>query len=147
MNPRDYRVVFVSDNNNQVFLSTEEGMKWINITGNLASLTRLVTTIEVASPSATSGYPTLFAGGFGVFRCELVSSATGPTCEWSSVVPNVNPALVLDLHYDGATKVLAAATLGRGAWFYGDWMTTNHISSVQKAPSLGCPPEPILPAK
>jgi hypothetical protein len=53
MNPNNYKQVFVSDIDNKVWGSSDEGATWSNMTLNLPSLTSLVTTIEVFSPDAT----------------------------------------------------------------------------------------------
>jgi hypothetical protein len=49
MNPKNYKQVYVSDLNNKVWGSSDEGAPWSDMTFNLASLTSLVTTIEVFS--------------------------------------------------------------------------------------------------
>jgi hypothetical protein len=113
MNPNNYKQVFVSDLNNMIWGSADEGVTWSNMTLNLASLTSLVTTIEVFSPDATLANTVVIGGGFGVFQV----GATGTT--WTRLTGlsgNVPPALVLDLHYDYTDNVLVAGTLGRGSW-------------------------------
>jgi len=109
MNPNNYKQVFVSDLNNKVWGSADEGATWSNMTLNWASLTSLVTTIEVFSPDATLANTVVIGGGFGLFQV----GATGTT--WTRLTgfdDNVPPALVLDLHYDYTDSVLVAGTLG-----------------------------------
>jgi hypothetical protein len=113
MNPKNYKQVFVSDLNNKVWGSSDEGATWSDMTLNLASLTSLVTTIEVFSPDATLANTVVIGGGFGLFQV----GAGGTT--WTRLTglnDNLPPALVLDLHYDYADNVLVAGTLGRGSW-------------------------------
>ena len=132
-NPNNYKQVYVSDLNNKVWGSFDEGATWNDLTGNLPSLTGLVTTIEVFSPDATVGNTMLFAGGFGVFQLTNPSTIGGL---WTPVTgPGDNkipPALALDLHYDYTNKVLASGTLGRGAWLF---RAPPAIPSARKLPS------------
>ena len=113
MNPNNYKQVFVSDINNKVWVSPDEGATWSDMTLNLPSLTSRVTTIEVFSPDATLANTRVIGGGFGLFQV----GGTGTT--WTRLTglnDNLPPALVLDLHYDYADNVLVAGTLGRGSW-------------------------------
>ena len=121
MNPYNYKRVYVSDINNNVWGSRDEGVEWVELTGDLQpSLTQLVTTIQVFSLDGTVLNTTLFAGGFGVFQLTNPSTPGG---HWTPVTGNddskIPPALVLDLHYDYTKNVLVAGTLGRGAWLFG----------------------------
>jgi hypothetical protein len=119
-NPNNYKQVYVSDLNNKVWGSSNEGATWVDLTSNLPALTHLVTTIEVVSPDGTVQNTSLVAGGFGVFQLNNPSKPNG---HWTPLSGHgddkITPALVLDLHYDYTRNVLAAGTLGRGAWLYG----------------------------
>jgi hypothetical protein len=134
MDPNNYRQVYVSDTNNKVWASSDEGATWADLTATLGKLTSQVTTIEIFSP--LFGTPTLYAGGFGVFQLTNPTTAGG---QWTAVTgppPDNNkipPALVLDLHYDYTKNVLVAGTLGRGAWLFGAPPTT----AVASAPGGG----------
>ena len=114
-NPNNYKDVYVSDINNKIWRTSDEGMTWVDLTSNLPHLTALVTTIEIVAPDRKSCEPTLFAGGFGVFRLTQNSKTNG---RWIPIDHNVKPAAVLDLHHDHTDKVLVAGTQGRGAWLY-----------------------------
>jgi hypothetical protein len=120
MNPNNYKQVYVSDLNNKVWGSSDEGATWVNLTSNLPSLTDLVPTIEIFSPDGTVQNTSLIAGGFGVFQ---LNNPSNPNGHWTPLSGHgddrVTPALVLDLHYDYTRNVLAAGTLGRGAWLFG----------------------------
>jgi hypothetical protein len=115
MHPKNYRHVFVSDYNNRVHHCTEYACT--DITGNLPSLSSLVTTIEVGDVDSATGMPTLFAGGFGVFRSK---GYVNGQFQWEPLVRNGNPALAVDLHYNPTARLLVAGTMGRGAWLYRD---------------------------
>jgi hypothetical protein len=113
MNPQNYRQVFVSDIQNRVWGSFDEGASWIELTANLPSLTSQVNTIEVFSPDTTVRNTVLIAGGFGVFEMRRPAAGGASWTELSRGFPN---ALVQDLHYDYTDDVLVAASLGRGCW-------------------------------
>jgi hypothetical protein len=132
MNPNNYKQVYVSDLNNKVWGSSDEGVTWVDLTANLPALTGLVTTIEVNSPDATVGHTKLVAGGFGVF---ILFNPSSPSGVWTRLTGHgdgddrISNALVLDLHYDYTRNVLAAGTLGRGAWLFGDEDVIGAIAS------------------
>jgi hypothetical protein len=113
MNPNNYKQVFVSDINNKVWGSSDEGATWSNMTLNLPSLTSLVTTIEVFSPDATLANTVVISGGFGLFQVGATGTTWTRLTGLNDILP---PALVLDLHYDYTDNVLVAGTLGRGSW-------------------------------
>ena len=107
MNTVDWMNVFVIDAN-QVFQSTDAGGTWTDITGNLTETT--LRTLEFIVDDDGIGN-LLAAGNGGVFR--MVATALGVWAEIGAGLPN---APVMDLHYDAVDDVLAAGTLGRGAW-------------------------------
>jgi hypothetical protein len=113
MNPQNYTQVFVSDDQNRVWGSFDEGASWHDFTANLPSLPGQITTIEVFSPDASIRNAVLIAGGFGIFQMRRPGAGGGSWTPLSSGFPN---ALVMDLHYDYTDDVLVAGTLGRGAW-------------------------------
>ena len=133
VNPKDYRQVYVCDINNRVWGSSNEGVNWVDLTGDLGTATGLVTTIEVFSPDATVGNTTLYAGGFGVFQTNPLSGhwtpVTGPVTGLSKTGSEIPPAVVADLHYDYTKNILVAGTLGRGAWFFGPAAVSATASS------------------
>jgi hypothetical protein len=154
MNPNNYKQVYVADLNNKVWGSSDEGATWVDLTANLPSLTGLVTTIEVNSPDGTVANTVLLAGGFGVFHLRNPSSSSG---HWTRLTgggdgdDRISNALVLDLHVDYTRNVLAAGTLGRGAWLFGDEDVIGEIASraVPSASSIAAASstaaKPILP--
>jgi hypothetical protein len=125
MNPTTYRQVYVSDINNKVWGSSNEGATWVNLTSDLyPHLTSQVTTIEVFNTDGTIKNTILYAGGLGVFQLTDPTTTRG---SWTLVVgtegdkisSRIPPALVLDLHYDYSKNGLLVGTLGRGAWLFG----------------------------
>jgi hypothetical protein len=142
MNPNNYKQVFVSDLNNKVWGSSDEGATWSDMTFNLptlSGLTGLVTTIEVFSPDATLANTKVIGGGFGVFQLP----ATGTT--WTRLTglsDNLPPALVLDLNYDYTDNVLVAGTLGRGSWTIAGPFATG-TEAVARSKTLPRPSRPV----
>jgi hypothetical protein len=154
MNPQNYRQVFVSDSQNRVWGSFDEGASWVELTENLPSLTSQVGTIEVFNPDQTIRNMVLIAGGFGAF--EMRRPAGGGTI-WTPLSTGIPNALVQDLHYDYTNNVLVAGSLGRGAWtltnFFRDGGGTGLIAGLavsapsgngNNIPLLNLPPVPPI---
>ena len=142
MNPNNYKQVFVSDSNNKVWGSSDEGATWSDMTLNLASLTSLVPTIEVFSPDATLANTVVIGGGFGVFQVGATGTTWTRLTGLNDILP---PALVLDLHYDYTDNVLVAGTLGRGSWtiagpFSG---TTEEAGLIARSKKVPRPSRPV----
>ncbi|MGU7784974.1 WD40/YVTN/BNR-like repeat-containing protein [Burkholderia sp. PU8-34] len=123
--PRDFRSVYVVDDQSRVWASFDEGSSWSNLTANLNALLQDARTIEIFSsddPSITQ--KVLIVGGLGgVF--QLPGAGTPGGSKWSRLSRKLPHGLVLDLHYDYTDNVLVAGILGRGAWtlkrfFHGD---------------------------
>ncbi len=104
--PADWTTVYVVDPSD-VYRSVDAGQSWIPITGNLP-LTGLQT-IAVIERSADD--LVVVGGVAGVYA----ASSSDPTV-WSAFGGNLPNVVVMDLVYDAVDDVLAAATLGRGAW-------------------------------
>lgn len=114
MNPQNYMHVFALDVLNRVWGSFNEGESWINLTGNLPSLTSQVHSIEIFSPDATIRNMVLIAGGLGgTFQMRRPGAAGA---SWTPLSTGLPHALVRELHYDYTNDVLVAATVGRGVW-------------------------------
>ncbi len=109
MNPADWMHVFVVDYSDDVFVTTDGGATWTDITGNLLDVSSSnISTVEfVEGPS-----PYIAVGTrSGVFASKV--SALGSWFKLGTDLPDV---LVYELDYDATDDVLAAGTLGRGAW-------------------------------
>jgi hypothetical protein len=112
---QDYRRLYVVDQQDRVWASTDEGATWSDLTANLHQLTDdyVGRTIAIfSSPSAKDDVLIVGAQG-GVF------AMVGPGqvgARWTVLGDGLPHALVLDLHYNYTDNVLVAGTLGRGAW-------------------------------
>jgi hypothetical protein len=141
MNPNNYKQVFVSDLNNKVWGSSDEGATWSDMTLNLASLTSLVTTIEVFSPDATLANTVVIGGGFGLFQVGATGTTWTRLTGLNDILP---PALVLDLHYDYTDNVLVAGTLGRGSWtIAGPFSGSTEAGLIARSKALPRPSRPV----
>ncbi|MCA9926806.1 MAG: Ig-like domain repeat protein, partial [Anaerolineales bacterium] len=115
MNSEDWMNVFATDYDD-VFASTDGGDTWTDITGNLLSISsNEIQTIEfVEGPS-----PYIVVGT----RSGVFASNLGSLGSWFKLGTDLPDVLVFELDYDAVDDVLAAATLGRGAWLLPDAST------------------------
>jgi hypothetical protein len=141
MNPQNYRQVFVSDNQNQVWGSFDEGTSWVDLTANFLSLSSFIWTLEVFSPDATIRNTVLIAGGGdGIFQMRRPGAAGASWTAFSSGFPK---ALVQDLHYDYTNDVLVAGTLGRGSWTLSGFFRGDGTGAIaSQTPSQPSTPDP-----
>lgn len=110
MHPDDANTAFVATNLG-VFWTTNGGATWINITGNLPLLNpSTLRTLEfVTSPAGNS----VVVGSLnGAFHANASSGYT----VWQRIGTGLPTVPVYELHYSRSDDVLAAGTLGRGAW-------------------------------
>jgi hypothetical protein len=110
MDSDDWRSAYVVVDN-QVFRTTNAGVSWTDITGNLTQLGAgdFKTTVFVAG--ATNDL-LLVGTNAGVF----VSFSSSGFTSWNKLGIGLPNAPVTDLDYDVADDVLVAGALGRGAW-------------------------------
>jgi hypothetical protein len=139
INPFDYRQIFVVDERNRVWLSTSEGSSWVEVTGNLGSLTGQVQSIGLYSPNAMLANAVLLAGGFGVFQLP----GPGSGAKWTRLGTALPNALVFDLHYYSARDLLLAGSLGRGAWTLSGFFRGGKGAVVASRSELAGPPAPF----
>ncbi|MDP9005249.1 MAG: hypothetical protein M3N12_10735, partial [Verrucomicrobiota bacterium] len=117
MDPQNYKRVFVLDSVNKVYGSADEGATWTELTGNLATFTDSIRAIELFNPDASFSKAVLHVGGAGgVWQLPNPTAAGGT---WTVVAAGMPKVLVYELHYDYASGVLAASTLGRGVFTLG----------------------------
>ena len=97
-----------------IWETTDGGASWTQRTGNLG-----VTDIHTVTYAKQAAVDVVLVGGHGGVA-RMISSTPGT---WTSygTLPGAD---VYDLDYNAATDVLAAATLGRGAW------TVSHASAT-----------------
>lgn len=110
VDPEDYTHAVVIDTGG-VFLTTNAGASWTEITSNLVD-SRL-RTVEFIATSSVAGIAV--GGNDGV---HVLSSDPGSI--WKTAATGLPHAPVIDLHYNQADDVLLAGTLGRGAWIVSD---------------------------
>jgi photosystem II stability/assembly factor-like uncharacterized protein len=106
--PDEPQTAFVIDSG-QVFRTTDAGVTWSDITGNLLSLGGVVLD-SVTFCEDLDGGSVIVGTHAGVF------AASGPGFAWSGLGSGLPAAPVMRLRYSPASGVLLAATLGRGAW-------------------------------
>jgi len=117
VNPTNENNVFVTVSgfgnpgaDGHVFMSINNGAKWTDISGTMPSrLPNIPVNAIVLDPSAPTT-EILVGTDLGVYRTHDGGTTWTP---FNAGLPN---APVLDLVYDSATKILAAATHGRGVW-------------------------------
>jgi hypothetical protein len=94
----------------KVFRTTNAGVTWKNVTNNLLALGGVVLR-SVAYCEDLNGGSVVVGTNAGVF------AAAGPDFNnWSRLGSGLPTVPVLRLRYGAASRVLLAATLGRGAW-------------------------------
>jgi len=108
MNPDNFNTVIAVDVN-QVFMSTNAGGGWADITGNLADTN--LRSIEYIDNSGLGPDAILVGGAGGVFR--MTTDAPMVWSEFGTGLPN---SVVYDMDYDASDDVLVVGTLGRGAF-------------------------------
>jgi len=109
IDPNNYNTVFATDTN-QVFMSSNGGTSWSDITGNLGSLgslndIRTAVYVPGANPYLAVGTRS------GVF--VSLASSFGTWVKLGSALPDV---LVFDLVFNATDDILIAGTFGRGVW-------------------------------
>ena len=107
LDPDEWKTVYAVESG-IVYKSTDTGVSWTDITGNLAGSRLYSATFIPGSPDLL-----VVGGANGVFQLDL--SSGGPFV-WSAIGTGLPTVPVWDLDYDVADDVLVAGTLGRGAW-------------------------------
>ena len=105
LDPDDWMTAYVADNN-QVFMTSDAGTSWTDITGDLVDDNlRAIALVPAINDMILVG------GRNGVFRMLTANSGS-----WATYGTGLPRAIAYDLDYDAADEVLAVGTLGRGAW-------------------------------
>jgi hypothetical protein len=110
MDSDDWRSAYVVVDD-QVFRTTNAGVSWTDITGNLTQLGAGDFRTALFVAGATNDL-LLVGTNAGVF----VSFSSSGFTSWNKLGTGLPNAPVADLDYDVADDVLVAGTLGRGAW-------------------------------
>ncbi|MBZ0280552.1 MAG: hypothetical protein K8L97_07400 [Anaerolineae bacterium] len=116
---------FSGSNANHVFLSTNGGDSWMDISGNLPNITM---SAIVFHPTDTN---TLYVGtDVGVYR---TINGGGMWTAFDNGIPNV---IVTDLHVDNEDAALYASTMGRGMYKVSISGTTEPVVDVYLRDSI-----------
>jgi hypothetical protein len=111
----DWSTAYVIDNDD-VFVTTDAGVSWREITGNLTDLDlRAVVFVQAATSLVLVG------GRSGVFQMSVDAPDV-----WTRLGTGLPEAPVFDLDYNSEDDVLVAGTLGRGAWLLPD--VAHHVT-------------------
>ncbi|WP_166829988.1 Calx-beta domain-containing protein [Thalassoroseus pseudoceratinae] len=129
LDPTIANTFFVADSD-QVFMTTDLGGNWTEVTGNLAGISGVdFHDVEYIEGPATD---LLVVGtGEGVFYSTAITGFT----VWSELSTDLPTVDVFDMEYDAADDVLVVGTLGRGAWILRNVSTTFGVST--KTPEDG----------
>jgi hypothetical protein len=121
VDPTDWQKAYVI-NSSQVFVTTNAGGIWTNITGNLGG-----GSLDLRSIAFVPGSPSALAvGGLnGVFRMAIDNPGV-----WTQFGSGLSNAPVWDLDYDPLDDTLVAGTMGRGAW------KLNPVANLGPLPTL-----------
>jgi hypothetical protein len=141
IDPQNYRRLYVADENSHVWGSFDEGVSWIDLTGNLPTLSSSIRVLEFVRPTAQAKPAVLVAGGLGgVFQLRHPQT---PGAQWKPLTRQLPHGLVLDLHYD-ANDVLVAGFLGRGAWTLSGFFGSNvaYVEAPQAAEEMDVAEDP-----
>jgi hypothetical protein len=112
LDPNNWQHAFVTSSSG-VWETTNAGQSWTNRTGNLASITNNIQSIQVAAAGATDAV--LVGGLGGVFR--MLTNNPGVWSEFGADLPNtVGFDLAYNAAADNGNGVLVVGAYGRGAW-------------------------------
>ncbi len=120
LDPNDWRHAFVASSGG-VWETTDAGANWVNRSGNIASVTSNIQTIEFAENGTTDAV--LVGGLGGVFR--MLTNNPGVWSEFGAGLPNT---VAFDLEYNVTDDILVVGAFGRGAWTIedaSDFLTVN----------------------
>jgi photosystem II stability/assembly factor-like uncharacterized protein len=126
LDPQDWRRAYVVSNN-QVWATSDAGRSWLNITGNLDTLTPAtrvgaggsytsLRTVAVISRSPGLGDDIVLVGGFGGVYAIRHPGLGRASLTWSKLGEGFPTVVVTDVRYDAKDDIVIAGTLGRGVW-------------------------------
>jgi cysteine-rich repeat protein len=131
LDPDDWRTAYVADNSGTVYVTTNTGASWTNITGNLSTLNLGLPLHAIEFVRSPAGDAIYVGGARGVFK--MPTATPGVWTEYGTGIPEAD---VWDLGYDAADDLLVASTLGRGAWTVTDVAGVVCGDSVVEAPEI-----------
>ena len=122
LDPNDWHTAFITDWTN-VYMTTDAGNTWTNITGNLVNPRPFNANVAVIPGSGVDAV--LFSGAGGVSR--MLTNNIGVWTQFGVGQPNVISG---GMTYNAADDVLVNATTGRGAWEVSGASTTAFAPGV-----------------
>jgi surface protein len=134
-----------------VYMTTNAGESWIDITGTLATsnIGEIYSSEIIRHP--TSGFGGLVVGTeYGPWLLwqniinNISSSTTATSISWNKLGTKVPNVQINEMDYNAADDILVIGTLGRGAWsIKGIYTTLSNPSSIQSLTlrfTTGTPP-------
>jgi photosystem II stability/assembly factor-like uncharacterized protein len=113
IDPNDWQIAVVADNNGQVWYTTNGGQSFTNITANLLGLNGKAADLHSLAfvPSETTSL--IYVGTQdGVYQYQTANQTAG----WSRYGASLPDVPVFSLEYVPGQQLLVAGTLGRGAF-------------------------------
>ncbi|MGH7138964.1 MAG: hypothetical protein ACREHD_24730, partial [Pirellulales bacterium] len=113
IDPNDWQIAVVADDNGQVWYTTNGGLSFTNITANLLGLNGKAADLHSVAfvPSETTSL--IYVGTQdGVYQYQTAN----PTAGWSRYGASLPDVPVFSLEYVPGEQLLVAGTLGRGAF-------------------------------
>jgi ELWxxDGT repeat protein len=121
IDPEDYDHVFAIDSN-QVFRSTDGGVSFTDITGDLPGAVRDFRSLEFVRSGAQ------WAVVLGTLR-GVYAARFSAVNDWAPVGTDMPNVYAWDMDYDATDDVLVVGTLGRGVWKF------NNASVIAEDPN------------
>lgn len=119
LDPDDWQTAFVVDRQS-VWMTTDAGASWANITGNLNALVTGALPVASSAPVnlwSVEFIPTLGAVVVGTLNGVYATlNPSAPTVQWFRLGPDLLSINVRDVRYDPVDDLLLAGTWGRGVW-------------------------------
>lgn len=118
MDPENWRRLYVLDTSNRVWATFNAGATWVNITGNVITLSPApdLRTIEIVSRTASIADDIVLVAGVGGVFAIRHPALGGTALNWGELGQGLPNALIRDLRYDPADNLVVIASQGRGAW-------------------------------
>jgi hypothetical protein len=138
VDPTDWARAFIVSNSEglgKVYMTTNAGETWINITGTLATseIGEIPCSEIIRDP--IGGFGGLVVGTeYGVWLLwkniinNITSSTTSTSIAWVKVGTQIPNVQINDINYNAADDILVIGTCGRGAWSIENiysWFTAN----------------------
>jgi hypothetical protein len=139
LDPDNWRTAYIADDGGRIWRTTNAGVDFSNISGNLISGRGVTAAGGLRSMAIFGNTPAandevLFVGGFGGVAATD-NTSLGANTVWQTFGTGLPNAAVAGLTYDATDNVLVAATFGRG--FYEVKNLTNFAGHAAPVVKLG----------